>query len=143
MPPLPPAEAIPGMTPFMPPPPIAADSSAAAVQPEPAANVAPVSAGAAADQAAGTDIPPTEDAEPMPANVAPPPKPPRPPTGPAAPASVVPNPKPAPSWVASPMVTPNGAPARKCANSGADARPMNMHQDPVTLTVLIVSCTAP
>ena len=31
----------------------------------------------------------------------------------------------------------------KCANSGADARPMNMHQDPVTLTVLIVSCTAP
>src|SRR5271170_371568 len=103
MPPLPPAEAIPGMTPFMPPPPIAADSSAAAVQPLPA-KVAPVSAGAAADHPAGTDIPPTEDAEPIPANVAPP---------------------------------------MKCANSGAVARPMNKHQDPVTLTVLIVSCTAP
>src|ERR1700678_523846 len=103
MPDLPPAEAIPGMTPFMPPPPpIPAVSSTAAVQPEPANVVsAAVAAGAAADQEAGTDIPPTEDAEPMPANVAPP-------TPPDAPASDVPKPKPAP----------NGEPARKWPRSG-------------------------
>ncbi len=42
----------------------------------------------AADQPAGTDSPPTEDASPIPAIIA------APPTGEVAPASVVPKPKP-------------------------------------------------
>src|ERR1700727_2345820 len=96
MPDLPPAEAIPGMTPFMPPP-LAptAPSSTAAVQPLPVKVASPTAtSGVAADQAAGTDIPPTEDAEPIPASVAPPTLP---PSDPPAPGSVMPKPKPAPS----------------------------------------------
>src|ERR1700684_1923617 len=106
MPDLPPAEAIPGMMPFMPPPLVpTAASSAAAVQPLPAKVASVAAPGAAADHPAGTDIPPTDDADPIPASVAPP----RPPAPEDAPASVVPKPKPAPSGVVSLMVTPNGA----------------------------------
>src|SRR3984957_21191326 len=111
MPDLPPAEAIPGMMPGAPPMP-AAPSSAAAVQPVPANVVsATVVVGVAADQPAGTDSPPTEDASPIPAAIAPP-------IGAWAPASVVPKPNPAPSGVASPMLNPNAEPAMKCASSG-------------------------
>src|ERR1700735_1855988 len=131
MPDLPPAEAIPGMTPFMPPP-LAptAPSSTAAVQPLPANRVpaADSTPGAAADHPAGTDIPPTDDAEPIPASVAPP----RPPTPEDAPASVVPKPKPAPSGAVSLMVTPNGAPARKWPRSGNVAVIMALFQAIVT-----------
>src|ERR1700744_3201916 len=97
---------------MMPPgaPPLPAPSSPGAAQPLPA-NVASVTVvvGVAADHAAGTDIPPTVDASPIPASVAPP----MPPTGAEAPASVVPKPKPAPSGAVSPMVKPNGVPAMK------------------------------
>src|SRR5271170_6809888 len=132
MPDLPPAEAIPGMTPFIPPAPIPAVVSAAAVQPEPA-NVASVAeaAGAAADQPAGTDIPPTSAAPPMPANVAPP----TPPTPEDAPASVVPKPKPAPRGAVSLMVTPKGEPARKWPRSGNVAVIIAVFQASVTPTL--------
>src|ERR1700730_16248630 len=130
MPDLPPAEAIPGMTPFMPPP-LAptAPSSTAAVQPLPVNVASPTAtSGVAADQAAGTDSPPTEDAEPIPASVAPP----RPPTPEDAPASVEPKPKPAPRGAVSLMVTPNGEPARKWPRSGNVAVIIAVFQASVT-----------
>src|SRR5271166_2158245 len=102
---------MPGM---MPPgaPPMPAPSSTGEVQPLPVKVASVTAAGVAADQPAGTDSPPTADASPMPAIIA------APPAGEVAPASVVPKPKPAPSGAASPMVTPNGAPARKWPVSG-------------------------
>ena len=88
--------------------------------------------GAAADQPAGTDIPPTEDAEPIPASVAPP----TPPT-PAedAPASVVPKPKPAPSGAVSLMVTPNGAMESMWPSIGSVALIIEEFQASVTPTL--------
>ena len=83
-------------------------------------------AGAAPAQEAGTDIPPIEDAEPIPASVAPPP------SDSPAPASVVPKPKPAPRGAASLMVTPNGAPARKWPSSGNVAVIIAVFQASVT-----------
>src|ERR1700684_1516314 len=129
MPDLPPAEAIPGMMPFMPPPLVpTAASSAAAVQPLPAKVASVAAPGAAADHPAGTDIPPTDDAEPIPASVATP----TPPPPEDAPASVVPKPKPAPRGVVSLMVTPNGAPARKWPRSGNVAVIIAVFQASVT-----------
>src|ERR1700761_2653729 len=137
MPPLPPAAAIPGMTPFMPPPPMpVAASSTDAVQPVPANVVSAAPAGAAADPPAGADTPTTVAAEPMPAIAAPP-------TPDSALARVVPKPSPAPRGVASPIVKPNGAPATKCDSSGIADIPMNRNHEPVTLTVFTVSTTAP
>src|SRR3954471_12899524 len=124
MPALPPADAIPGMMPGAPPVPVTA-VSAAAVQPVPANVASPAAAGAAADHPAGTDIPPTSAAVPIPASVAPP----RPDDEPA---SVVPKPKPAPSGVTSPIVTPKGAPATKWFRVPSAEAIIMMHQDSVT-----------
>src|SRR6185437_876597 len=102
-----------------------AASSTAAVQPVPARVASVVAAGAAADHPAGTDMPPTSAALPIPASVAPP-------TPDVEPASVVPKPRPAPNGVASPMVTPKRAPATKWFKvPNADAIIM-MHQESVT-----------
>src|SRR5690348_8351098 len=114
------------MMPGAPPVPLAA-SSTAAVQPLPDSTLSLAArvAGVAGAPLAGTDIPPTEPAEPLPASVAPPPP------G-VEPAHVVPKPNPAPNGVASPIVTPKGAPATKWFRvPSADAIIM-MHQDSVT-----------
>src|SRR5690348_15733283 len=125
------------MMPGAPPVPLAA-SSTAAVQPLPDSTLTLAArvAGVAGAQLAGTDIQPTEPAEPIPASVAPP-------TPDVEPANVVPKPNPAPNGVASPIVTPKGAPATKWFRvPNADAIIM-MHQDSVTSAVLTVSPTAP
>src|ERR1700722_15016291 len=118
---------------MMPPgaPPMPAPSSTGEVQPLPA-NVASVTvAGVAADQPAGTDSPPTADASPIPASVAPP----MPPTGAVAPASVEPKPNPAPRGAVSPMLNPNAEPAMKWASSGRVAVIMAVFHASVTPTL--------
>src|SRR5271156_4900501 len=116
---------------MMPPgdPPMPAPSSTGEVQPLPA-NVASLTvvAGVAADQPAGTDSPPTEDASPIPAAIAPP-------IGAWAPASVVPKPKPAPSGVASPRVKPNGVPPTKWPSTGRTALILAVFHASVTPTL--------
>src|ERR1700744_6021958 len=112
-------------------PPAPAPSVTGAVHPLPARMsvlLASSTPGEAPDQPAGTDNPPTEDAPPMPAAIAPP-------TGASAPASGVPNPKTAPRGVVSLIRKPNGAPLMKWPSSGRVAVIMAVFHASVTPTL--------